>query len=217
MSLYLSNLRIFLASQSPRRKSLLESVGLTPFVIPADPTIDAEALETPQPNEDPIVYVRRVANLKRDMAQQRLQKTPPAEINQPADHDLVLAADTTVALDQKILGKPENAAHARQMLMALAGKTHQVHTAVSIATVSGQTKDCVVVSSDVQFADLSQEWIAAYIATGEPMDKAGGYGIQGIAGSMIPKISGSYTGIMGLPLYETLALIRKVSVDRYQA
>lgn len=206
-----SQIRIFLASQSPRRKSLLESVGITPLVIPADPTIDAEAIETPQHNEDPIAYAMRVANLKRDMAQQRLHKAPPPEIETPKNHDLVLAADTTVALDQKILGKPESRQHAHEMLRSLSGKTHQVHTAISITTVDGNTKDCVVVSSDVTFAQLTDDWIAGYVASGEPMDKAGGYGIQGLAGSMIPKISGSYTGIMGLPLYETIALIQKHS------
>lgn len=206
-----SQQKIFLASQSPRRKSLLEGVGIRPVVIPADPIIDAETIETPQPNEDPIAYVRRVANLKRDMAQQRLHKTPPLEIDQPIDRDLVLAADTTVALDQQILGKPETAEHARQMLMMLSGKVHRVHTAVSITRVDGSGPASVVVSSDVHFAPLTTEWITQYIATGEPMDKAGSYGIQGIAGSMIPNISGSYTGIMGLPLYETLMLIRQLS------
>lgn len=211
MSPHHLQIRIFLASQSPRRKSLLESVGITPVVIPADPTIDAEAIETPQPNEDPIAYVRRVANLKRDMAQQRLQESPPLQIGTSRDQDLVLAADTTVALDQQILGKPESKQQAYEMLQALSGKTHQVHTAVSIASINGKTKECVVVSSDVTFAQLTDEWIANYIATGEPMDKAGSYGIQGLAGSMIPKISGSYTGIMGLPLYETITLIQQHS------
>jgi septum formation protein len=206
-----SPITVYLASQSPRRKSLLESVGITPVVMPADPAIDAEAIEIARPNEDPIVYVTRVANLKRDMAQQRLQHSPPETLPRPQTTDLILAADTTVALHHHILGKPDNTEHARQMLMALSGKVHQVHTAVSIATVNGDTHECIVVSSDVYFADVSQEWIANYIATGEPMDKAGSYGIQGIAGSMIPKISGSYTGIMGLPLFETLALIRKLS------
>jgi septum formation protein len=152
-----------------------------------------------------------VANLKRDMAQQRLQKASLPQIDQPIDRDLVLAADTTVALDQQILGKPETAEHAQQMLMALSGKVHQVHTAVSITRVDGSGPTSVVVSSDVHFAPLTTDWIAQYIATGEPMDKAGSYGIQGIAGSMIPNISGSYTGIMGLPLYETLMLIRQLS------
>lgn len=200
---------LFLASQSPRRKALLQNMGITPLVIPADQQIDAEAIETPQPNEDPIAYVVRVANLKRDLAQQRLQACPPSELPTPQPEDLVLAADTTVALDQHILGKPSNKVQAQKMLKALSGTTHQVHTAVSICRMDGAAKETTVVSSDVTFAPLTNDWIDHYIATGEPMDKAGSYGIQGLAGSMIPKISGSYTGIMGLPLYETLNMLRR--------
>lgn len=202
---------LFLASQSPRRYELLQSVGITPIPIPTDPTVDAEAIETPFENEDPIRYVTRIANLKRDLAQERLVQRPPAGLPIVHEMDLILAADTTVALGIEILGKPENASAAYAMLEKLSGKTHQVHTTVSICRADGQQKQSVTVSSDVTFARLTHAWITNYTATREPMDKAGGYGIQGLAGSMIPKISGSYTGIMGLPLYETLELIRQAT------
>lgn len=201
------NTHLYLASQSPRRRALLESVGMTPIVLAPDPSVDAEALEMPLPNEAPLVYVARVARLKRDQALERLRKTSSSMLK-PRPHDLILSADTTVAMGNEILGKPADTQHAKDMLEKLAATTHQVHTCVSAIRFDRTLEHTVTVSSQVTFAPLSAQWIDAYVASGEPMDKAGAYGIQGIAGSMIPHIAGSYTGIMGLPLYETLQLIR---------
>lgn len=201
--------KLFLASQSPRRRALLQSVGLDPIVLPADDQSDPEALEIALPNESPGRYVHRVATLKRDAALLRLhQLSGPAC---PSDNDLIIAADTTVALGLTIFGKPQSDAQARKMLAELSGKTHQVFTAVSISCVDRSAMETIVVQSQVTFAELSPAWIRAYVASGEPRDKAGAYGIQGAAGSLIPKISGSYSGIMGMPLYETLELIRRLS------
>ena len=184
---------------------LLEKLGLSPIVVPADPGTDPEALEATQPKEDPIAYVQRVALIKRDQGLASLKKMLGEDVG--AAEDLLIAADTTVALDGRILGKPENATHARQMLWSLSGKTHQVHTAVSIIRLDERQRESIVVSSEVTFAPLSEEWISYYIDTQEPLDKAGAYGIQGLAEAVIPKISGSFSGIVGLPLYETRQLL----------
>lgn len=201
--------KLFLASQSPRRRALLQSVGLDPIVLPADADGDPEVLEIAQPNESPGRYVHRVATLKRDEALRRLSQLHTAK--SPAAADLIIAADTTVALGMTIFGKPQSDAQARKMLAELSGKTHQVFTAVSISRFDQSARETIVVESRVTFAELSPAWIGAYVASGEPRDKAGAYGIQGAAGSLIPKISGSYSGIMGMPLYETLDLIRRLS------
>ncbi len=205
----MQNKEIFLASQSPRRKVLLESLGLAVIVIPADPRIDAHALELPLPKEDPVAYVQRVALLKRQQGLAQLRAT--AAQHKPQANALIIAADTTVALDQEIFGKPQNPQHAEQMLARLSGKTHQVHTAVSIARIDESEDKTLVVSSEVTFAPLSERWIADYVQTGEPFDKAGAYAIQGMAQAMIPRIKGSYSGIVGLPLYETSQLIHALS------
>lgn len=197
--------RLFLASQSPRRKALLESVHITPIVLAPDPSTDAEALEMILPGESPLAYVERVARLKRDHALARLNTN--ASLHGPAPNDLVLSADTTVAFGQTILSKPSSPEQAKAMLAQLSGNTHLVHTCVAATRVDQQQHRAITVTSEVRFAPLSQEWIDAYVESGEPMDKAGAYAIQGLAGSMIPSIHGSYTGIMGLPLYETLQLI----------
>lgn len=201
--------QLYLASQSPRRQALLQSVGLDPIVLPVDPQGDPEALEAVRPDELPRRYVRRVATLKRDTALRWLHAQPHGI--RPAAFDLIIAADTTVALGMAIFGKPGNAHAARTMLASLSGKTHQVLTAVSISRFDRAAMQTIVVESEVTFARLSPAWIDAYVASGEPLDKAGAYGIQGAAGSLIPKISGSYSGIMGMPLYETLDLIRRLS------
>ena len=201
--------KLFLASQSPRRRALLRSVGLDPIVLPADAEGDPEALEVALPNESPRRYVHRVATLKRDEALLRLRRLSGPAC--PSDNDLIIAADTTVALGMTIFGKPQSDQEARRMLGELSGKTHQVFTAVSISRFNQSAMETIVVESQVTFAELSSAWIRAYVASGEPRDKAGAYGIQGAAGSLIPKISGSYSGIMGMPLYETLDLIRRLS------
>ncbi len=184
---------------------LLEKLGLSPIVVPADPGIDPEALEATQTDEDPIAYVQRIALIKRDQGLASLKKMLGQTAG--AAEDLLIAADTTVALDGQILGKPENAAHARQMLRSLSGRTHHVYTAVSIIRLDERQRESIVVSSEVTFASLSEEWISHYVDTQEPLDKAGAYGIQGLAESVIPKISGSFSGIVGLPLYETRQLL----------
>jgi septum formation protein len=192
---------VFLASQSPRRKALLETLGISPIVIPATPGIDTEALEVPLPKEDPTTYVQRVALAKRDAGHRSLQDRS-GEIAFEGS-DLLLAADTTVALDGEIFGKPQSGDHAVDMLRRLSARTHQVHTAVCITRLDGARERVLLVSSAVTFAPLPEEWILEYVRSGEPMDKAGAYGLQGSAQCMIPTISGSYSGIIGLPLYET--------------
>jgi septum formation protein len=200
------DVKLFLASQSPRRKALLEMLGLTPLVIPADPAVDSEALEKPWPREDPIGYVQRIALTKRDLGLTRVHQ-PCCDLL-PKGIDLILAADTTVALDQEILGKPQDPEHAIEMLQKLSAKTHVVHTAVSITRVDLSQQESLLVSSQVSFAPLPRQWILDYVSSGEPFDKAGAYAIQGMAQAMIPKISGSYSGIVGLPLYETWQAIQ---------
>jgi septum formation protein len=174
--------RLILASASPRRRELLTQAGYMFEVRPA------HVNEDPLLDEDPISYVVRLA---RDKAQAVF-----AEIN---DSDaIVLGADTTVTLDSHILAKPEDAADAARMLRLLSGRTHRVITGVAIATAKGTEVAAEV--TGVQFLTLSEEEIAAYIATGEPMDKAGAYGIQGFAAKWIPRVEGCYFNVVGLPL-----------------
>ncbi|MGB4361356.1 MAG: Maf family protein [Rhodoferax sp.] len=190
---------VYLASQSPRRRQLLEQLGVAyELLLPADDE-DAEALEAVLPNEAPLRYVQRVTQLKLDAALQRLQdrKLPPAP---------VLCSDTTVALGRTILGKPADAADAERLLATLSGKTHRVLTAVAIGTL--QARQQAVSISRVSFAPMTPKQIRAYVATGEPMGKAGAYAVQGRAAAHISHMSGSYSGIMGLPMYETAQLLR---------
>ncbi|PIQ55764.1 MAG: septum formation inhibitor Maf [Comamonadaceae bacterium CG12_big_fil_rev_8_21_14_0_65_59_15] len=190
---------IYLASQSPRRAQLLEQLGVAYELLLPDANEDTEALETVLPREAPLAYVQRVTQLKLDAAlQRRKQRGLP---NAP-----VLCSDTTVALGRQILGKPVDAADAVRMLTALSGQTHRVLTAVTLGTAN-KRRSAVSVSR-VTFAPLSAAQIQAYVATGEPMGKAGAYAVQGRAGAHIARLSGSYTGIMGLPLFETAQLLR---------
>lgn len=191
--------RIYLASGSPRRREILENLGYTVQRLPAD--ID----ETPQPQEAAADYVQRLAREKNAAAIARWQ----AEHDTPPDAP-VLTADTTVAYQNQILGKPENAAHAAEMLAQLSGMTHQVYTAVSVYR-QGETRT-VLQQSDVTFKTLSAEETAAYIGSGEPMDKAGAYGIQGLGGVFVEHLSGSFTGVMGLPVFETVALLKELGL-----
>jgi septum formation protein len=183
---------VYLASRSPRRVELLKQIGIHCEIMPAD--ID----ETPLMNEHPTDYVMRLARQKAEAGlQNMLVSTKPLP---------VIAADTTVELNGMVLGKPENDAEAKLMLQALSGQTHQVHTAVSLAW---QGKIEVILSStQVEMMALNATQIDAYIQSGEPQDKAGSYGIQGLAGAWIKHIEGSYTGVMGLPVYETATLLR---------
>jgi len=205
--------RLFLASQSPRRKALLVSAGLEPWIVTSRPGHDAEALERPMDHEVPTDYVLRVALAKLKTGVAALLETPDRQPQQPQPGDLVLAADTTVALDGHILGKPTGPAQAHDLLSQLSGRTHQVHTAVTVTRLESPTPHHCLVSTQVTFAPLDSDWIAAYVASGEPMDKAGAYGIQGAAAAVIPFISGSYSAVVGLPLYETLMLIRQADQE----
>jgi septum formation protein len=178
---------IILASASPRRAELLQQIGLNFSVRPAD--ID----ETPARDETPEQYVERLA---REKALAVAGSSPEC---------LVLGSDTSVVLDGTILGKPTDPADARATLARLSGATHQVMTAVALAT-EGQCESVLVIT-EVCFRQLSTAEIEAYVASGEPMDKAGSYGIQGLGGIFVSELRGSYSAVVGLPLQETAALL----------
>ena len=194
---------IYLASQSPRRRQLLEQLGVSYQLLLPDADEDAEALEQVRPNEASAAYVQRVTQLKLDAALQRLARRglPTAP---------VLCSDTTVALGRVIFGKPVDSADAVVMLAQLGGRTHRVLTAVALGL--GPRREQVLSRSQVRFATLGADDIQAYVSTGEPMGKAGAYGVQGRAAAFIAHISGSYSGIMGLPLFETAQLLRRFQV-----
>lgn len=195
---------VYLASQSPRRSQLLTQLGVAHQVLLPDPTEDTESLEQVVGREAPRRYVKRVTALKLQAALARLAKRglPVAP---------VLCSDTTVALAGRIFGKPENAEDARNMLQQLIGRTHRVLTAVSIG--DGHRTVSVFSESLVTFGALSEEELAAYVSTGEPMGKAGAYAVQGRAAAFISHISGSYSGIMGLPLFETAGALKSFGFD----
>lgn len=191
---------IYLASGSPRRREILENLGYDVIRIPAE--ID----ETPQPREKAADYVQRLACEKNADAVAQWQAVH-AEL--PAFP--ILTADTTVAYQNQILGKPENEAHAADMLAQLSGSTHQVYTAVSVYW-QYETRT-VVQQSDVRFKVMTPAEIRRYIASGEPMDKAGAYGIQGLGGVFVESLHGSFTGVMGLPVFETIALLQSWELE----
>jgi septum formation protein len=197
--------RIYLASRSPRRRELLKQIGVAfeSLLVREDLRRGADVDETPLPEESPGVYVLRVAGAKANMAvrQIALRGLP----QKPA-----LAADTTVVFDGAVLGKPEDAEHAARILRALSGREHQVLTAVAVA-LRDRVETQISVSS-VWFRELSDADIRRYCATGEPLDKAGAYGIQGRAGAFVTRIAGSYSGIMGLPLAETAELLERFEI-----
>jgi septum formation protein len=190
---------LILASASPRRRDLLAACHIPFEIIPS--LID----EHPLPGESPPAYVRRLALAK---AESVAQGRPEA---------VVLGADTTVTIDGLILAKPESHDEARQMLHRLCGREHEILTGVAV--VAGETAGCVgdrsaqtMVASRVlmrQFTPATVEW---YIATGEPMDKAGAYAVQGLGGALVERVEGSYTNVVGLPLGETLALLRRFGI-----
>ncbi len=189
-------IKIYLASASPRRAQLLTQIGVTFDVLRLG---ESGVDETVHGREAALAYVKRLARAKaaagvQALRAQRLVARP------------VLAADTTVCLGRTILGKPEDAADARRMLTLLSGKTHRVLTAIALAR--GARIEVAVSDSHVTFARLSRREIDAYIATGEPFDKAGAYGIQGPAGAFVSHLSGSFSGVMGLPVHETALLLR---------
>lgn len=196
---------VYLASQSPRRQQLLTSWGVDCRLLLPDTDEDAEALERVQDGEAPPTYVRRVTRLKLQAALARLQRRGWEEAP-------ILCADTTVALGRDILGKPADADEARRMLERLAGRRHRVLTAVALAQPRPQGEvwhgEALSVSW-VEFVPLDAEQIARYVASGEPMGKAGAYAIQGRAALWARRLNGSYTGIMGLPAHETAQLLRQ--------
>lgn len=195
---------IWLASQSPRRQELLAQIAVRFELLAPGPDEDAEALEAVVPGESPTQYVERVVLAKAHAARARLaaRGLPDAPI---------LVADTTVAIGGTLLAKPADDADARRMLEALSGRGHRVLTA--IAVVRGSRIEQAISVSRVRFARLSSSRIDAYVASGEPSGKAGAYAIQGRAAAFVRRIEGSYSGIMGLPLHETMTLLRRAGID----
>ena len=190
---------IYLASQSPRRQSLLSQMGQGFVLLLPDPSEDVESLESTQARESPLDYVKRVTALKLRAAlnRWRLRGLSLAPI---------LCADTTVALGSDILGKPQDRQHAQDMLRALSGKTHAVYTAIAAGTPMEERHAISI--SQVRFATWSDAELNGYLDTGEWDGKAGAYAIQGRAAAHIAHIEGSYSGIMGLPVYETTELLK---------
>lgn len=191
---------LVLASASPRRRELLTRLGLDPVVRPAD--LD----ETPHPDEDPVDLVRRLAASKA-----RAVARTDAAADPTVGGEVVLAADTEVALDGRSLGKPRDDDHAAAMLRALSGRTHTVVTGVATASAAGVEVAHVV--TEVTFATLGDRDIAWYVATGEPRDKAGAYALQGAGGALVERIDGSASNVIGLPLAETVALLRGAGIE----
>jgi septum formation protein len=195
---------IYLASQSPRRRQLLDQIGVRhELLLPRDDE-DAEALEAERAGELPADYALRVTRAKLQAARARLKHggLPDAPI---------LCADTTVALGRRVLGKPRDAADAIATLSLLSGRTHRVISAVVVG--SGRRSHGAVSSSRVRFAAMPAQVIEAYVASGEPFGKAGAYAIQSHVSAWIEHIEGSYSGIMGLPLFETAQLLRRVGIE----
>lgn len=202
----ISHNRIYLASQSPRRRELLKQIGVhfDPLLLRNDPRREVRVDETPLPDEPPVDYVQRICHAKAEagweaLLLRRLRAFP------------VLAADTTVTLNGKIIGKPESNEHAFQILSELSGTRHQVLTAVAIA-FQGRV-EMKLSTTHITFAELDEGRIRRYLLTGEAHDKAGAYGIQGAAGAFVKHIDGSYTGVMGLPLCETVELLQAFGVS----
>jgi septum formation protein len=183
---------LVLASGSPRRRDFFDQLGLEYTV--RVPNVD----ESPRPAEHPESYVDRIARRK-------------AQAVDATSSEVVVAADTSVALDTAILGKPVDNAAARRMLRSLSGRTHRVHTAVAVAMNGRITSETV--TTKVTFAELSNDDIDWYLSTGEHSDKAGAYGIQGAGGVFVESIDGSYSNVAGLPLAQTTALLRSLGVD----
>ncbi len=193
--------RIYLASQSPRRRELLKQVGISfeMLLLRSDPRRMVDADETPHADELPEEYVKRICEDKARAGWDALEfRSLP--------FFLVLAADTTVTVDGKILGKPHDREEAAAMLRQLSGRQHQVLSAVAAAFE--ERIEIRLSTTTVTFATLSEERIHRYLLTNEGHDKAGAYGIQGHAGAFVQRIEGSYSGVMGLPLYETVELLR---------
>lgn len=190
---------LYLASGSPRRRELLTQIGV-PFTA-----VSADIDETPLAHETPSAYVERLARGKAEAGRRVLH----------ADVDgCVLGADTAVVLDGRILGKPLDQAEAMTMLLSLSGREHEVLTA--IAVLDGQRCESRVVSSRVRFRSITEQEAAAYWASGEPRDKAGGYGIQGLGAVFVAGLEGSYSAVVGLPLCETAELLGHFGIPCWQ-
>ena len=199
------NPRIYLASRSPRRRELLAQLGIEHEVLTQRIKAErgADVNEDPLPGEKPRADVMRVCLEKAESGWQRVvQRKLPLRG--------VLAADTTVCIGEEILGTPVDAAEAAAFLARLSGREHEVLTA--IAFKFGERMESELSATQVRFRELSSTEITRYVASGEPMDKAGAYGIQGRAGAFVSEIRGSYSGVMGLPLYETTLLLRRFGI-----
>jgi len=198
---------IYLASRSPRRRELLSQIGVRFQVLMFRdaPVPDPEVDETPLAGEAPLAYVERVARAKAEAGWRRLEQRglPRAP---------VLAADTTVAIEARILGKPADRREAADMLATLSGRRHEVLTAVAVR--NEDALECAVSRSDVAFKALAPEEIRQYVATGECDDKAGAYAIQGRAAQFVVELRGSFSGVMGLPLFETAQLLERLGTRR---
>lgn len=197
--------RIYLASRSPRRRELLKQIGVTfeLLLVRGDPARGADVNEAALADESPRDYVKRMAALKAEtgwiqVARRRMREYP------------VLSGDTVIALDNAIVGKPASREHAEEILKKLSGKTHEVLSAVALCR--DQIVEILLSVSEVQFRELQEAEIKRYVACGEGLDKAGGYAIQGKAAAFISGVSGSYSGVMGLPLFETAQLLRKFHI-----
>ena len=184
---------LWLASQSPRRRELLGQIGVSHQVVNVD------VPEAPAPGETPVDYVQRLALSKARAGSRVLKESCP-----------VLGADTIVVFESRILEKPKDEADGLAMLGALSGNTHQVITAVAVS--KGEDSEVIHCVSQVSFGPISPEQATRYWATGEPCDKAGGYGIQGLGAAFVAKVSGSYSNVVGLPLYETTQLLGRYKV-----
>jgi len=197
---------IYLASRSPRRRELLKQIGVVFQVVQLreDPRRGADVDETPKPAEAPADYVLRVARAKAELAVHYLQR-------RSLQRWPVLAADTTVVCDQRVIGKPADADDAIRILTGLSGRPHEVISAVAVALA--ERVEIALSLSKVWFRALSDEEVRRYVASGESFDKAGAYAVQGRAAAFVTRIEGSYSGIMGLPLAETADLLGKFGVD----
>ncbi len=198
--------QIFLASRSPRRLELLQQIGVAcqPFALREEAARTRDVDETPLPGENPFIYVERMAKLKAQIGALRVRQRGLAP--RP-----LLAADTTVSLNGAILGKPTDAEDAKRMLRLLSGTTHEVLTAVAVTDGNRLLHDTSI--SRVRFRDLEPGEIDRYVATREPMGKAGAYAIQGLAAVFVERLEGSYSGVMGLPLFETAELLSRFGIQ----
>jgi septum formation protein len=206
----MSDARIYLASRSPRRRELLRQIGVNfeLLLLRENPARGSDVDETPLPGEAPDDFVLRIASLKAEIGWRRFteRRLPRMMHRLP-----LLAADTAVVLGNEILGKPTGPEHAVQMLRGLSGRSHRVLSAVAL--IYGDQMEVRLSTSSVTFSPMTDAEIRHYVASGEPLDKAGAYAIQGRAAAFVSRIDGSYSGVMGLPLYETAELLRRFGCE----